>query len=192
MQTFKQALIALVVSGEVDRETAANAATQQARLPRRARPRAQGQRRDRAGRPRRLWRRRSSPSPLCGIVGRMRRLLPALVACSSRSEAPRLRPARRTGVHGRSLGARDAPLASAETPNASGSSLPPRISRRARIRRPAVPELLRPLAERRRDVRRSPGKCSRRSTRSSPTSAGTWARARPAPSAGCSSCPPPG
>ena len=36
------------------------------------------------------------------------------------------------------------------------------------------------------------GRCSPRSTRSSPTSAGTWARARPARSAGCSSCPTPG
>ena len=36
------------------------------------------------------------------------------------------------------------------------------------------------------------GRCSRRSTRSSRTSARTWARAPPAPSAGCSSCRRPG
>ena len=35
----------------------------------------------------------------------------------------------------------------------------------------------------------SRGRCSPRSTRSRRTSAATWARARPAPSAGCSSCP---
>ena len=35
----------------------------------------------------------------------------------------------------------------------------------------------------------SPGRCLRRSTRSSPTSARTWGRARPVPWAGCSSCP---
>ena len=42
----------------------------------------------------------------------------------------------------------------------------------------------------RRPARRtaSRGRCSRRSTRSSPTSAATWARARRARSAGCSSC----
>ena len=38
----------------------------------------------------------------------------------------------------------------------------------------------------------SRGRCSPRSTRSSRTSAATWARARPGPSAGCSSCPTPG
>ena len=38
----------------------------------------------------------------------------------------------------------------------------------------------------------SRGRCSRRSTRSSPTSAATWGRARPAQSAGCSSCLTPG
>ena len=38
----------------------------------------------------------------------------------------------------------------------------------------------------------SRGRCSPRSTRSSPTSGATWARARPVPSAGCSSCPTPG
>ena len=38
----------------------------------------------------------------------------------------------------------------------------------------------------------SRGRCSARSTRSSRTSGGTWARARPARSAGCSSCPRPG
>ena len=38
----------------------------------------------------------------------------------------------------------------------------------------------------------SRGRCSPRSTRSSRTSAGTWARARRARSAGCSSCPTPG
>ena len=38
----------------------------------------------------------------------------------------------------------------------------------------------------------SRGTCSPRSTRSSRTSAGTWGRARPARSAGCSSCPRPG
>ena len=37
MQTFAQALISLVLSGVVERETAANAATQPARLPRHAR-----------------------------------------------------------------------------------------------------------------------------------------------------------
>ena len=36
------------------------------------------------------------------------------------------------------------------------------------------------------------GRCSHRSTRSSPTSAATWGRARPARSAGCSSCRTPG
>ena len=83
-------------------------------------------------------------------------------------------------------------LPSSETPNTPGSircrrplAAPPRPSCAPTSscsrsgRRPAPPTASR-------------GRCSARSTRSSRTSAATWARARPARSAGCSSCRPPG
>ena len=63
-------------------------------------------------------------------------------------------------------------------PGQAGGSLATSSSSRSGSRR------ARPTASR--------GRCSAPSTRSSPATARTWARARPARSAGCSSCPRPG
>ena len=84
-------------------------------------------------------------------------------------------------------------LPSAEAPNTPGSLLLPaawteRAIAPSAISYPELEALWRRAGARTASI----GTCSPRSTRSSRTSAGTWARARQARSAGCSSCPTPG
>ena len=202
---LQQALIDLVLAGAVDHEIAANAATnrhdflvaleqalkQQAPTRRSAEPPpkpAAGRCASRASRsPRR------SPgfaSPI-GRADVMKRVSPSRPRARSARRGERPAPGR---VFTSSRSAPSRRCRAPRCPNAEGSLLlppgwtVPDGSPAAR----SYAELQRLWQPRGRGLRDSRGRCSPRSTRSSRTSAGTWARARPARSAGCSSCPRPG
>ena len=206
MQTFTQALIEHVLSGEVDSEVAANAATnrhdflvslEQAIK----RKRAADDDAANAPTPQRSTfpSRKPMPAPTIQPVepdeglglrivpaglARMRRLAP--LALCSRVAAARAAPRARTP-------SRSSPPAPLALPGLDAEPVARRAVRRCPRRRPC------PCSSRIRSCSRSGsgparrtgsrGRCSPRSTRSSRTGAATWARARPARSAGCSSCP---
>ena len=210
MQTFSKALIQLVARGEGRPRGRRQRRLEPPRLPHRARPRAQGadRRGRRASRPGR--RARGAPSP-------RRAAEPEPAAEDGRrgraAEAPRRRPAvamrRLLPLLGAVLVLALAlsSTAGADTFRVARSAHERRRRRRPRSRR--VEHDRHPLHARRRAARcpsprcaasgrrpatptASPGRCSPRSTRSRRTSGRTSGRARPEPSAGCSSCPRPG
>ena len=94
--------------------------------------------------------------------------------------SPSSRPARR-------------PSRARTRPTLPARSTPPSLSPCRRSSRPSAPTTSSsPSGTAREKPTACRGRCSPRSTRSSPTSGATWARARPARSGGCSSCRPRG
>ena len=194
MQTFTQALIDLVLHGRVDREIAANAATNRHDF---LVALDQAMKRQAADKPTEEQRARAAADR-----ARPRRLPELRLA--ARAERMRTRSRRgRRGARARRQ-ARRAQTPSGDPRRRRRPARRSRTTRRSSCRRSLVHAARRPprplsydqpagaLAAGGRGVRRSRGTCSPRSTRSSRTSAATWARARPARSAGCSSCRPPG
>ena len=213
MQTFTQALIELVLSGEVDAEVAANAATNRhdflVSLEQALKAQAHASEQAARRRPSRGARRRpteprrgqtpEAPPALRSVASPTQAMTrTAVAALAVLAIAARNAPgAVADRVHGRDARApsrslrRDSrsPLPSASTPNAVARR--PVVALDAAGACPSssrIAQLLSHLAAAPAPRTASRGRCSRRSTRSSRTSAATWARARPARSAGCSSC----